>query len=106
MKLLTQELRSQLPKLYETDGVGGKALARVKFFTPDSGWTWYVTEFDGQDEFFGLVIGHEAELGYFRLSELEAIRGPLGLPIERDLYFKPTTLKELQEHYIKRGYAA
>jgi hypothetical protein len=26
---------------------------------------------------------------YFVLSELESARGPLGLPIERDLYFEP-----------------
>jgi hypothetical protein len=29
------------------------------------------------------------EWGYFVLSELESARGPLGLPIERDLYFEP-----------------
>ena len=37
--------------------------------------------------FFGYVVGHEAEWGYFRLSELEVVRGPGGLWIERDLYF-------------------
>lgn len=47
--------------------------------------------------FFGLVSGQEVELGYFALSELEQVRGPLGLPIERDLHFKPTTLRELKE---------
>lgn len=81
------------------------AKARVKFFTPDGGWTWYATEFDGEDTFFGLVIGFEAELGYFSLTELESIRGKMGLPVERDRGFKPTTLKELKDHYIKRGYA-
>lgn len=39
------------------------------------------------------------ELGYFSLTELEAVRGPLGLPIERDLYFKPATLNELQDRH-------
>ncbi len=28
------------------------------------------------------------ELGYVRLSELASIRGPLGLPVERDLFFE------------------
>ena len=105
MKLLTKELRAKLPKIYETDDLGDAALALVKFFTPDSNWTWYATEFDGNDTFFGLVIGHEAELGYFSLSELQSVRWPAGLPIERDLYFKPTTLKALQAHYTKHGYA-
>ncbi len=68
-----------------------------KFFTPDASWTWYVTEFDGQDIFFGLVDGLAVEIGYFSLSELEAVRGPLGLPIERDEYFTPCKLSEVRK---------
>lgn len=62
-------------------------------FHPLTQWTWYATEFDGNDLFFGLVVGHETELGYFSLSELESI-GTNGrtLPVERDLYFKPQPL--------------
>jgi hypothetical protein len=95
MKLLTKEIRRALPPLGSQDGRGLEAIARVKFFTPDGGWTWYASEFDGEDTFFGLVVGFEAELGYFQLSELEQVRGRLGLPIERDRYFKPTALREL-----------
>jgi len=95
MKLLTQELLKQIPALYDQDGKGGKAVVHVKFFTPDSNWTWYGTEFDGTDTFFGLVDGHCKELGYFSLAELEELTGPMGLPIERDLWFKPTTLQEI-----------
>jgi hypothetical protein len=51
--------------------------------------------------FFGLVDGHEKELGYFLLSELEEVRGPMGLPIERDLYFKPKTLEEIAPEMFK-----
>ena len=94
MKLLTQANRKALPPLYSTDS-DPDTVAQVKFFTPDSNWTWYATEFDQEDTFFGLVDGQEKELGYFRLSELESARGPLGLPIERDRHFKPTPLKEL-----------
>jgi hypothetical protein len=46
--------------------------------------------------FFGLVIGFEIELGYFSLSELTSVKGTLGLPVERDLFFQPITLGELQ----------
>ena len=77
-----------------------EALAQVKFFTPDSNWTWYASEFDGEDIFFGLVSGFEVELGYFSLKELQEVKGPLGLPIERDLHFEPKTLKELHEIHI------
>lgn len=99
MPLLTEELRQRLPMLYETEERGLEALAQVKFFTPDSNWTWYASEFDGEDIFFGLVAGLEVELGYFSLQELKEIRGPLGLPIERDLYFEPTDLRELQQQH-------
>ena len=67
----------------------------MKYFTPDSSWTWYATEFDGEDTFFGLVDGFEKELGYFSLSELKSVKGPMGLPIERDLYWNPRKLKEI-----------
>ena len=95
MKLLTQEIRKKLPKLREQETKGGDAVVYVKFFTPWSSWTWYATEFDGEDTFFGLVDGHEKELGYFSLSELKSLRGPLGLPIERDLYWQPKKLREI-----------
>ena len=63
----------------------------VKLFTPDANATWLLSELDPDDSdlAFGLCdlgLG-EPELGYVRLSELATVRGPLGLPIERDLYF-------------------
>ena len=103
MKLLTKALRKQIPSLYSTEDQEDP-IVQAKFFTPDSSWTWYVTEFDGEDIFFGYVLGHEAEFGYFSLSELESVRGPLGLPIERDLHFEPTKLSTVkkQEARLRR----
>ena len=104
MKLLTEEIRKKLPPLYSQDGKGGKAVASIKFFTPDSGFTWWITEGSPiKDEsgnevdfhFFGLVEGQFKELGYVSLKELEEVRGPMGLPIERDLYWQPKTLDEI-----------
>jgi hypothetical protein len=95
MRLLTEELRRQLPPLGSQDGKGGKAIAYCKFFSPSSRWTWHVTEYDGKDLFFGLVDGMERELGYFSLRELESVRGPFGLPIERDIHWEPKTLEEI-----------
>jgi Protein of unknown function (DUF2958) len=67
-----------------------------KFFTPDAGWTWYASEFDGEDIFFGWVDGLEQELGYFSLAELQEATGPYGLHIERDIHFEPTRLSEIK----------
>ena len=96
MKLLTKELEAKLPPLYSQDGKGDDAMVIVKFFTPDSNWTWYATEYDPIERvFFGLVDGLDMELGYFSLDELESLRGPLGLPIERDIYFTSVPLSSL-----------
>jgi len=100
MKLLTAEIIKNLKKhpLGSTDGTPVKSVI-VKFFTPDSSWTWYAVEGEetsGTDEhgnpwidwnFFGLVDGLEKEWGYFTLSELAEAIGPMGLHIERDMYF-------------------
>jgi len=95
MKLLTKEIRKKLPPLYSQESLGPKAVVQAKFFTPDSSWSFYPTEFDGKDTFFGLVDGQVKELGYFSLAELQSVRGPMGLPIERDLHWNPKTLEEI-----------
>ncbi len=95
MKLLTAELRRCIPPLHSQES-NPDPMVVCKFFTPDSSWTWYVLEFDGEDTFFGLVVGHVPELGYFALSELEAIRGPYGLAIERDLWWTPVRLSKVR----------
>jgi hypothetical protein len=112
VELLTKELMRRIPKCQ--DGKGDEAVVYAKFFTPDSNWTWYVTEavaileddsevslkeLDGRPfvdvRFFGLVEGHARELGYFSLRELESVRGPLGLPIERDRFWREVPLKSV-----------
>ena len=102
MKLLTNELRQSLPPIGAGDDPNVVAMARVKFFTPDSSWTWYASEFDGDDIFFGVVDGFDVEFGYFSLRELQSVRGALGLPIERDLYFTPVPLGELYKELTTR----
>src|SRR5579859_8135459 len=99
MELLSAEARKTLPPLYGQEK-NPDPLAYIKFFTPDSNWTWYVTEGSEQEGdfiFFGYVIGFEKEWGYFSLSELESARGPLGLPIERDLHFTAKPFSEIEK---------
>ena len=97
MKLITKDLQSKFPALYSNeDNPVGDHMVIAKFFTPDADWTWYATEYDpNEGTFFGLVEGFETELGYFTLEQLENTKGPMGLPVERDLYFKNVTLKEI-----------
>ena len=102
MELLPEEVRKQLPPLYSQEHVEDPMVI-CKFFHPLSHWTWYAYEFDGQDLFFGLVYGFETEFGYFSLSELEQARGPLGLPIERDVHFQPKKLSEVRKEHEQHG---
>ena len=97
MKLITKDLQSKFPALYSNeDKPVGDHMVIAKFFTPDADWTWYATEYDpNEGTFFGLVEGFVTELGYFTLEQLENTKGPMGLPVERDLYFKNVTLKEI-----------
>ena len=101
MKLLTKELRKKLPPLGATANEKDPMVI-CKFFFPDFHWTWYAIEFDGEDIFFGYVVGDFPELGYFSLSELKSVRGKLNLPVERDLHFKPCKLSTLQESVGER----
>jgi hypothetical protein len=94
MQLLTDELRKKLPPLYATEGESDP-LVVAKFFLPATEWTWYAIEFDGKDIFFGYVVGHYPEPGYFSLHELEAVRGPYDLAVERD-HFTPMPLSQVR----------
>ncbi|MCP4143374.1 MAG: DUF2958 domain-containing protein [Chloroflexi bacterium] len=72
----------------------------VKLFTPDAAATWLLSEIDPEnpDIAFGLCdLGVQCpELGSVYIPELEALRGKLGLPVERDLSF--TADKTLSEY--------
>jgi hypothetical protein len=101
MKLLTKTITDALlrnGRIRQALAIEGKAEADfipvVKFFTPDAGCTWIITELDPDepDIAFGLCdLGMGCpELGSVRISELESVRGRLGLPVERDLHFTPS----------------
>lgn len=100
MELMTKEIEKMLPRLYETEGIKEKK-AVVKYFNPCGAATWYGIEYSPEEKiFFGYVdlFGDgNGEYGYFSLEELESITLPLGLKIERDLYFTPTNIEEIIE---------
>lgn len=101
MKLLTKEILKALPPLYANDGKDEKDVKIIcKFFHPYSNMRWYATEFDGVDIFFGYTTGGMVnELGYFSLSELQAVRIK-GLQMERDLHFSGTLAEVMNNQVI------
>lgn len=98
MILLTPELRAALRANHEAHqgtfadaGRGHDPVPVVKFFLPVGAATWIATElYDDDDTLFGLAdLGFGCpELGVFSLAEIESIRLPFGLGIERDLSFE------------------
>jgi hypothetical protein len=90
--LLTFELRTHLRRNADLSAIAEKDHCPVvKFFTPDARATWLFTELaaDG-DTLFGLCdVGFGSpELGYASLAEIQALRGPLRLLVERDRSFR------------------
>jgi hypothetical protein len=94
MILITSEIRAALIANGEKTraGIDDDPHPVVKLFTPDAGATWLLSELDPDDPdiAFGLCdLGLGCpELGSVSISELESVRGRLGLPIERDLWFE------------------
>lgn len=88
MKLLTKEQRAKLLKNNATPDEDKKPV--VKLFSPVGAATWLLSSIDENDIAFGLCdLGMgEPELGFVSLQELEEIKLPLGLSIERDLHFR------------------
>ena len=95
MELIPQEIKQQIPKLYETEEQQDP-LIYVKLFL--DGWTWYITELSIDDDIcFGYVVSPFGnELGYFSLNEIKEVKGSLGITVERDLYFQPTPLSTIR----------
>jgi hypothetical protein len=97
MKLITPGLVSITPYIRGNEGKPlNEHIITAKFFTPWAGWTWYMTELDKDEDYaFGYVVGLDSELGYFSIRELEALRGPGGITVERDLHFGKHMLSEV-----------
>ena len=86
-ELMTKEQGEKIPTLYGNENVPDydDVLAPVKLFSPYSGWTWYITEW-------------QAETGLcFDLTELADATVFGGVPaVERDLYWQSKTIGEIR----------
>lgn len=102
MELLTDEIKKALPALYSQEQVSDP-ICTLKFFLPDADWTWFIIEGSEQEDgdwmFFSKVVNHicpDGELGYVMLSELEQVKGALGLGVERDIYWIPKPISQIK----------
>lgn len=100
MMLMTKELEKALSKypLGSQDSKGTDAKVIAKYFNPYGTGTWLITEGEKQEDgdwlLFGYCYIYEWEWGYILLSELENIRLPFGLTIERELYNTGGTVED------------
>ena len=105
MKLITKEIEKKMERtpLYSKDGQGQEAKIIVKFFNPVGSGTWLITEAEKQPDGDWLLYGYchiqEWEWGYVMLSELQNLRLPWGMKIERDLYAKGTVAENAKGVY-------
>jgi hypothetical protein len=103
LNLLGEFDKDSLPKLYSTEDVPlEQKIAYIKLYSPYSKWVWLILEGEetenGDFLMFGYVIGHESELGYISLKELEACNSEYyedRCLVMKDDDFKPVTLKEM-----------
>jgi len=104
MKLMTNEIKAQLPALYSTEEtVLNDKIIQVKFFLMS--FTWYAVEAeireDGDILFFGYVKNDAdpmcSEWGYFTLKQLEEVVISGVFKVERDLHFTPKTFAEVKK---------
>ena len=99
MKLLTKAIEKKLLANWAAAQAGDEnQVPVVKFFNPCGAATWLITEMAPDGVMFGLCdLGHGCpELGYVAKWDLEAIRLPFGLKIERDLHWEGE--KPIQEY--------
>ena len=115
MKMITNKMVETIPPIYSTDDVKCKdKIAYAQYFSPLLNYDWFVFEMNqyNEESYFGGSVTTEffgyanlnnddlAELGYFTLNEFEAINKEKGFQIiERDMYFKPTKVKDLVKQY-------
>ena len=129
MNLLPKEITASLPSLNSRQRVKDP-LVRLKLFSPVGKATWYITKgspigkngeviagkggipvaYDPAVHtdfvFFAYVTGlveDADEWGEVSLKELEALRLPLGLRVERDLDFIPAPISQFRQTYTLLG---
>ena len=102
MKLMTKAIQEQAEKQYD-EGSDMEQKVVAKYFDPMGSWKWFLMNKKKDDSYcWGIVKGHEVEMGSFSIDELENIKLPFGLGIERDTMFKPMKAKDVWDK-LNRG---
>ena len=99
---MTKEIKKQAEKQYPL-GSDMEQKVVAKYFNPAGKGTWYLMNTEpGSDYAWGIVDLFEVEMGSFSIRELESIKLPFGLTVERDRYFEPMKAKDVWDK-LNRG---
>jgi len=96
----TQEQLAKISRLYETEDVPLREKPiYLHFFI--GGCDWFVSEYDGEDLFFGYaILNNDVEMGewgYISFEELKAIRIPPGFEIDCEVFDPPGKASEFDK---------
>ena len=102
MKLLTEKIKKKAKEQYQYGSDIDKQDVVAKFFNPMGAGTWYLLNMDKDEDYaWGIVDWMGLEMGSFSMKELQSIKLPLGLTIERDLYFPEIPASDLWSDLVK-----
>ena len=94
---MTKAIQEKAEKQYDL-GSDLEQKVVAKYFAPAGSWKWFLMNKHKDDDYcWGIVKGNAIEMGSFSIKELENIKLPLGMKIERDLYFEPMKASEVWE---------
>jgi hypothetical protein len=99
MNLMPKEIEKELMTypLGSQNALDDDAKVIVKYFNPTGAGTWLITEGEKQENgdwlLYGLCYIHEWEWGSVMLSELQELKLPFGMRVERDIHFMGTIRK-------------
>ena len=101
MKLITPELQARFLEIGEQAEESDPVIV-AKFFNPCGSQTWWAISYDPEYNIcFGYVTGMFVdELGSFSIDEMEALRLPFGLRIERDIHFDECRLSDVKPEKV------
>ncbi len=114
LELLPDWLMEMIIDHHDPDGSKGDLKAITvfaKLFTPDADWYLWIGDYDPLEKRIlcyavlnsDLMMG---EWGWQWMDELKQMRGPWGLPMERDTSFRPKSLREaLADWKQERGWS-
>ncbi|MFC1878262.1 DUF2958 domain-containing protein [Thermodesulfobacteriota bacterium] len=95
----TKKQLDKIPRLYVTEDTPLKEkIVQMHFFILEC--DWFITEFDGEDIFFGYALlngdQQNAEWGYISLKELQEL-SIKGIEIDREIHWKPKPAREIEK---------